>query len=288
MSHNFSKRISHQLNRREALALLCAGGFASQRALAADELRFTALDHISLFVGDVDKSVAFYSQVFGNTVLRNQQTVRRYIKLGSGFVAMITAEQGQESHRVDHICPGVTNYDHEGVLAALKGRGLPFRDSALGPFVKDPDGYEIQLWTFDSWAETVKTAKPEAHPIKGEAAFRPTGLDHILMDVTNVEKAAAFYERVFGPVTQRNNNRTWFQVGKSRIGLLATSNGRRPGVNHFCVSVAAFDHETAMKKVEQAGGKREASENPTDVMFRDPDGILVQVVGPPANTNRKA
>jgi hypothetical protein len=43
-----------------------------------------------------------------------------------------------------------------------------------------------------------------------EPIFHTTGLDHILLDVTDPEKSAGFYQEIFGPVTQRNNNRTWF------------------------------------------------------------------------------
>ena len=280
---------SNPFDRRELLTMLGAGALAARRAFAAAEpaVRFTALDHVAIAVSDVDKSVAFYTRVFGNNVLRNKETTRRYIKLGSCYVAIAPPAQGQENHRVDHICPGVENFDAANVKGYLQQRGLPFRDSALGPFVTDPDGIQVQLWKFDSWSETVRTAMPESHPINGEPIFRPTGLDHILLDVTDPEKSAVFYEKIFGPVTQRNNNRTWFQVGKSRIGLLAVANGRRPGVNHFCVSAATFDRDAAMKKLEQAGAKREASENAADTQFRDPDGILVQVAGPPQPAAKK-
>jgi len=261
--------------------MLGAGSLATRRATAAPDVHFTAMDHVAIAVSDVDKSVAFYAQLFGNNVLKNKETVRRYVKLGPCYVAIAPPGQGQENHRVDHICPGVEDFESGNVTAYLQQRGLTFRDSNLGPFVTDPDGYQIQLWKFDSWSDTARTtALPESHPISGEPVFRATGLDHILMDVTDPEKSAAFYEKIFGPVTQRNNNRTWFQVGKSRIGLLAVAPGKRPGVNHFCVSAAAFEYDAVMKKLEQAGAKLEHAEVAGAPDFRDPDGIRVQVMGP--------
>ena len=93
------------------------------------------------------------------------------------------------------------------------------------------------------------TASPEASPTQGDPIFKATGLDHVLLNVSDPEKSALFYAKVFGPVTQRNNNRIWFQVGKSRVGLLKTPEGQRPGVNHYCV---------AAENVRLCGGHQEA------------------------------
>ena len=106
------------------------------------------------------------------------------------------------------------------------------------------------------------------------------------MNVSDREKTAAFYKKVLVPVTQRNKNRTWFQVGKSRIGLLQTPAGQRPGVNRLCVAAASFDYAAAMKRLEVAGAKPETAEIAGTPEVRDPDRFLVQVMGPKATTGR--
>jgi catechol 2,3-dioxygenase-like lactoylglutathione lyase family enzyme len=105
------------------------------------------------------------------------------------------------------------------------------------------------------------------------AALIPIGLDHILLNVSDPEKAAATYAQVLGPVVERATNRIWFQAGVSRIGLTQTPQGQRPGVNHFCLKAEKFDPAAAKKQLEQAGIKPE----PTGTEFRDPDGSLIQV-----------
>lgn len=268
-------------SRRELLALLASGALVARRGTAdASSLHFAALDHVGITVADAQKSTAFYTRLFGANVYKNNQTPRRYLKLGPCYMAIAPPGQGSQGYRVDHICPGVEGFQNAEVERSLEGRGVGFRKTDLGPFVADPDGIQIQLWTENSWKEATRPAAPESYSLSGEPIFRPTGLDHILLDVTDPEKSAAFYEKIFGPVTSRNNNRTWFQVGKSRIGLLAVGSGRRPGVNHFCVSAAAFDYDTAIKKLEQAGAKPQAPEVAGAPEFHDPDGILVQVMGP--------
>ena len=109
--------------------------------------------------------------------------------------------------------------------------------------------------------------------------FRATGLDHVLLNVSDPEKSVAFYQRFLGKPSPGNNNRTWFQVGPSRIGLLRTPAGQRAGVNHFCVSAAAYNYDEVIRRLQQMGVETVAPEVAGAVEFRDPDGLLIQVIG---------
>lgn len=275
--------VSSQMGRRTALGVMAAGACAVHRAIAAPEasLRFGFLDHVEFWASDVESSAAFYARVFGNTVLKNNKTPRRYVKLGSGFVAM---DKGPEI-RVDHFCAGISAFQIASLHSYLEQQGLAYKDYPSGRdlYVTDPDGTRLQLGAQDSWSQLMQgTASPEAAVSAGEGIFRPVGLDHILLNVTDPEKSAAFYEKIFGAVTQRNNNRTWFQAGTSRIGLLQTPAGQRPGVNHYCVAAAALEYDAAVKKLEQAGAKVETPEIAGAPEFRDPDGYLIQIMVPRA------
>jgi catechol 2,3-dioxygenase-like lactoylglutathione lyase family enzyme len=267
------------MRRRELLGVLGASAFALRRAAAADAaLHFTALDHVEFLVSDVEKSAAFYARVFGNTVLKNNKTTRRYVKLGPSYIAM---DKGQV--RVDHFCAGIPKFDVASVHAYLDAKGIPYRDFPSGKdlAVADPDGTRLQLATDNGWQLLLGgTASPETISIGGEPIFRPTGIDHILLNVTDPEKSAAFYEKILGAVTQRNNNRIWFQSGTGRIGLLQTPAGEKPGVNHYCVSVEKFDYDNAVKELQQAGVKLDKAEIAGSPDLRDPDGYRVQVMGP--------
>ena len=267
------------MRRRELLGVLGASAFALRRAAAADAaLHFTALDHVEFLVSDVEKSAAFYARVFGNTVLKNNKTTRRYVKLGPSYIAM---DKGQV--RVDHFCAGIPKFDVASVHAYLDAKGIPYRDFPSGKdlAVADPDGTRLQLATDNGWQLLLGgTASPETISIGGEPIFRPTGIDHILLNVTDPEKSAAFYEKILGAVTQRNNNRIWFQSGTGRIGLLQTPAGEKPGVNHYCVSVEKFDYDNAVKELQQAGVKLDKAEIAGSPDLRDADGYRVQVMGP--------
>ena len=266
--------------RRDALRLLGVGAFAARQAAAGGVPLFNTIDHIESNVTDVERSVAFYAGIFGNTVLKNNRTTRRYIKLGPCFIAM---DRGQPIH-VDHFCAGSADFHIAAVHNYLKSSGIAYKDYPSGRdlYVTDPDGTRVQLGGENSWEQLLNgTASPESIPA-GEPIFRPTGIDHILLNVADPEKSAAFFEKIFGPVTRRNNNRTWFQVGRSRVGLLQTPAGQRPGVNHYCVAAEPFNYESATKKLAQAGAKVETPDVAGAPEFRDPDGYLVQVMVPRA------
>ena len=264
--------------RRELLAMLATGASAVKAFADSDaSLQLAGLDHVAIAVTDVDRSVAFYSRIFGNTVLKDKRSTRRYLKLGPCYVAIAPPAQGQPAHRVDHICAGVQGFQMDAVKKTLADRGIASRESTVGLFANDPDGIQVQLFTVDSWDELSSTAAPESISAS-TPIFRPTGLDHLLLRVTDPEKSAVFYARIFGPVTQRANNRTWFQCGKSRIGLIAADAEHPTGVDHFCVSADKFDYDAVTKKLEEAGAKVQPPEVAGAPEFRDPENILVQVM----------
>ncbi len=148
------------------------------------------------------------------------------------------------------------------------------RDTA----VVDSDGIRIQLSPENGWSLLKPpTFVPDAVVLDETAVFRPIGIEHVLLNVADPEASARFYEQIFGPVSQRGNDRVWFRLGRSRIGLLKTPAGQRAGVNHFCVSAEPFDYDAAVARLAALGAKIEPAEVRGAPSFRDLDGMLVQV-----------
>ena len=239
--------------------VLTAGLSGFLRAATASDpaFRFTALDHVEISVPDSAKSAAFYSAILGGPVWKNNQTERRYVMLGPCYIAI---EQGRQPMGVDHFSVGIDAFDINALHAYLKQQGIAYRDYPSGRDlnVSDPDGIHLQLSADNTWSQLKgATASPVPGTDHGEAIFRPLGLDHILLNVPDPEASAAFYAKILGPITQRNNGRIWFQTGRSRVGLLKTPEGQKAGVNHFCVSAAPFDYAAVTKKLEEANVKVE-------------------------------
>lgn len=268
------------ITRRQALQILSAGAVAAS-ANAEAPFRFTTLDHIEISEPDSAKSAALYARIFGGPIWKNNKTQRRYVKLGPAYIAV---EQGREPFGVDHFSAGIEGYQIAGIHAYLNQRGIPYRDYPSGKDlnVTDPDGIHVQLSADNTWSQLEgATASPETGwNAATQPIFQAKGLDHILLNVSDPEKSTAFYEKIFGPVMRRNNNRIWFQVGRSRIGLLQTPAGERPGVNHFCVAAAAFDYDAVTNSLQANGARMQKPEIAGAPEFRDLDGLLVQVMTP--------
>jgi catechol 2,3-dioxygenase-like lactoylglutathione lyase family enzyme len=270
------------IGRRDILAWLGVG-LLSGRKLAAqgEKLEFTALDHIEFYVSNVEKSRDFFVQLFGNTLLKNR-TGKRYLKLGSTYMAFEPPRGSDGQIQVDHFSLAIKRLDMVKLHGFLEQRGIGYRDYPSGrdTAVMDPDGIRTQLSPEDGWSILVPpNFMPETVDVHQEPVFRPTGLEHVLLNVADPEKSAGFYQKFLGPPTQRSNNRIWFQAGSSRLGLLQAQAGQRTGVNHFCVSAEPFDYDVAIRRLREIGVKVEAPEVAGAAEFRDPDGSVIQVMG---------
>src|SRR5499427_3307977 len=111
----------NRISRRDALIAL---GVAAMREARADGglLHATRVDHVSLAVGDIDKSLIFYRSLFGNEVLKDSRTPRRYLRLGPSYMAIAPAAAG-EAKRIDHFALGIENFDATSMKSALEKAG---------------------------------------------------------------------------------------------------------------------------------------------------------------------
>ena len=108
---------------------------------------------------------------------------------------------------------------------------------------------------------------------QGERTFRPTGVDHVALTVTDVERSRRFYERHLGlEVTSCGVNQCFLDCGSD---FLALFRGSRPGLNHFAFAIEGYRPDRAVARLEAAGLAPRRREN--RVYFDDPDGLEVQV-----------
>jgi catechol 2,3-dioxygenase-like lactoylglutathione lyase family enzyme len=278
-------RSSVPFSRREAIATLAGSAFFAGGASAAGSgsapFAYSGLEHLALAVPDTEKSVHFYTRVFGNTAMKEKTNPRHYVKAGANYVAMAPPGRGEASPAINHFCPGIVNFDLAATKRALDQMGIKYREATgVGLFVPDPDGTLVQLWTENSWARLSETAVPADLPSQGEPLLRPTGIDHILVNVSNVERSAAFYEKILGPVINPASRprRTWFSAGGgTRVGLALIESGQKPGIDHFCFS-APFDRAPLTKAVEAAGAKMIKGDVEAGIDFLDINGLHMQVL----------
>jgi catechol 2,3-dioxygenase-like lactoylglutathione lyase family enzyme len=141
-----------QISRRELLAALTAivaagpGGGPAAAAPAVGPVK--QMNHVSIFVPDVQKSKQFYEDLFGLPVLTNQDPGVN-LSTGAGFLGIYPAQGGATKGSINHMCFGVENFDADSVLKALTDRGLQARIRQRGDtkelYLTDPDGISVQL-----------------------------------------------------------------------------------------------------------------------------------------------
>ena len=252
------------------LLLVCALPLRAQQALD-----YVGIDHVEFSVADQQRSVAFYTKLFGAELWKNNRTERRYLRLGQSYLAL----EQQESARIDHVCFGIRNFDIDAAHRWLAAQSIPWQDYPSGRdlWVDDRDGIRTQLAQTDGWEQlTTATASRETRPDPGTPIFEAYAIDELFLTVTNMEVDSLFYARLLDQSGILQAGSFWFRVGAARLRLTQAAVGQEPGIAYFAVHVAFTDMEAAADAVFAAGG---IIENilPNGFSFWDPDGIRVVV-----------
>src|SRR5258708_26796518 len=129
------------LTRRELVqglaALAAAGGTASTSPAQEAGIKGTRIDHISIQVSDLPRSIAFYQTMFGLTVV-SEDKPNEIVRLGIGKT-LVSLHHKSPTGLVDHFAIGVEKFNQETVTRALKARGAnPEQDLDAGSHIKDP------------------------------------------------------------------------------------------------------------------------------------------------------
>jgi catechol 2,3-dioxygenase-like lactoylglutathione lyase family enzyme len=265
------------MTRRTALGVL--GAAAALPVRGEGLLRAARVDHVALDVSDLDKELSFYRRLFGNEVLKDAKSPRRYLRLGPCYLAIARAAAGQ-APRIDHFSVGIENFNAASTKSALDGDGIKVRESDVGLFVTDPDGNSVQIWEDGSW-KLLNNAAPEKYPAQ-EPLFHATGMHHMAVQSGDVAKSVEFYGKLFGnPISDPPGTPPLlFLVGDTRLRIYPPAANKPPKIDHFSALVENFDAATAVEAVKSLGAKAALSKQGTLNEFFDPEGIRMQVTFP--------
>ena len=135
------------LSRRElvrGLAMLAASATA---ASAQEDLDFKTanIDHVSIQVADLQRSVDFYQKLFGFSVVSQDQPLG-IVRLGTTRT-LVSLNRQSPTGIVDHFAIGIPRFSKESAARYLTQRGAsPEDDPYAGLHVKDPDGINVQIF----------------------------------------------------------------------------------------------------------------------------------------------
>jgi catechol 2,3-dioxygenase-like lactoylglutathione lyase family enzyme len=245
------------------------------------------LEHLDIVVPDTAASAKFYMRIFKAPLHQQpvRDALRYFLVLGDvpadrqvGYVA-IGAANGRPAE-IGHYCVLAGTYGAPAFAAALKAAGQPSEPTAAGPIGMwpDPDGLELQL--FQPPAGLVTAAVPAALETQKDGFLVPRGVDHVMLQVTSLEKSLPYYRALYGAAAERpkdSNGRVWFEFPKNtRIALEQTTG--TPAISHYALKVAPFDRAALTRRLAEIGSAVIPSpDEPGVVRFKDNYGITVEV-----------
>jgi glyoxylase I family protein len=144
----------------QSLSALVLSPMAAAGQSATTAVAVGSLNHVSISVADVDRSVDFYQKLFGMRVISREGTVGNPTAGGgnAGLVVNLAPGAGPEfvgiykaepAGHIGHFCLGVPNFNADQALKALQERGVKARMRTRGEskeiFLTDPDNVLVQL-----------------------------------------------------------------------------------------------------------------------------------------------
>ena len=148
----------HMARRDFVLALTALVAARPKAAAAQAPINVGSLNHVSIGIPDVQRSVEFYQSLFGMYVKSRQGTADN-VSAGGNTATVVNLAPGpgpefvgiyQSSNpSIGHFCLGVNNFDADESMARLEERGVEAfmrtRGESKEIFVTDPDGILVQL-----------------------------------------------------------------------------------------------------------------------------------------------
>jgi catechol 2,3-dioxygenase-like lactoylglutathione lyase family enzyme len=272
------------LSRREfliSLPALAMTGSAFAQAVTTP-IRVRGINHATLAVSDVKRSLDFYQGLFGMPVINRQGTTSAAVQIGSGPQHLGISAAGSTTPRIDHLCLAVDNFDVDRLKRILAQHGITESQAAepmrmrvrmRGPedggskegtpefYFRDPDGLSFQLQdpTYCGGSGRLGNVcrAPEPSPKKGLIALK--NWSHATNFVSDPARSNKFYQDLFGFKVQayQGPNAPLMGIGAGVQFLMfgGGGTGRPAGINHVCATMDNFDPEKVIKILESYGIK---------------------------------
>lgn len=118
--------------------------------------RIVGIDHVVVRTLDQTQALAFYRDVLGLEVEREQPEIRLVqLRAGRSLIDLIPGARGDpERPNIDHFALEVDPFDEQELRTHLAARGVAVIESGLrygaggeGPslYIRDPDGNKVEL-----------------------------------------------------------------------------------------------------------------------------------------------
>jgi catechol 2,3-dioxygenase-like lactoylglutathione lyase family enzyme len=131
------------ITRRQLALSITAMFTAARSSSAAADMQAVTLNHVTVRVGDVQRTSKFYQEVFGMP-LKQRSATTHILGIGKSFFGI---EQKPGGPALDHYDFGISGFNADDAMAKLKARNLKIEPGGTKESFKfwDPDGFLVQL-----------------------------------------------------------------------------------------------------------------------------------------------
>ena len=262
------------MTRRTLLLSLGASAVAQSKPV----IPLRALNHVTMSVKDVQRSVDFYQALLSLPVQARQgPTVLLRVGPGPQFLALNPAANGARTG-IHHFCVTSDIFDLNTLFGTLAAHGIDrgkvrvrMRPAELGGakdgtpevYVTDPDGLILQIQHSSYCGGAGAFGEACTGPIeppkrKGLIAVRD--FHHVLLQVPNRERSLSFYRELFG------------QQPKA----IAIARAPQSAIAHASLLTDSFRPKPILAALAELGIRDVQSEKDS-ITFADPEGIRIQL-----------
>jgi catechol 2,3-dioxygenase-like lactoylglutathione lyase family enzyme len=134
----------------QGLSMLAAAAGTGSAQVASEQskdagIKGVKIDHMSIQVNDLPRSIAFYQKMFGFTV-QSEDKPNEIVRLGAAGKVLVSLHHKNPTGLVDHFAIGVEKFNKELVTRELKDRGANPEDNLDAGFhIIDPEGISVQI-----------------------------------------------------------------------------------------------------------------------------------------------
>jgi catechol 2,3-dioxygenase-like lactoylglutathione lyase family enzyme len=246
-------------------------------------LTLRGLNHLSLRVSNIQRSLEFYQRLFGMAIQARQAAIP-VLRIGTGhqFIALFTG--GNAKPGIGHFCMAVEDFNPDRVMQTLAEHGVAKTVPGTAPltawvrmrgeadggakegtpelYFNDPDGIQVQLQG-ESYCGVAGvggqvcsvTEQPRNQPLATRA------LNHVALSCSDQHRSLQFYQRLFGMPIQARQGPSLMMAAGSRpdfIVLNQAGTNAFPNNSHFCLTMDGFDPDRVMKTLVGLGLKESA------------------------------
>ncbi|MBM3818978.1 MAG: hypothetical protein FJW14_08180 [Acidimicrobiia bacterium] len=296
--------------------LLAVPALAVPRLLAQTgrpSIRVRGINHVTLAVSDVARSVEFYQGLFGMPIVSRQGTTTN-LQIGAGPQFLRVSAAGGDKPRIESLCLGVESFDVEAVTRILGQHGVNTSDSSapltmrvrtqgVTPEIelRDPSGFLLQLqdWRYCGEGGALSDRCPAPEPSRTPGLLAVRGWSHCTNGVTNPAASRAFFQEAFGLRIQAYQGPAAPVFGMGGGVEFLMFNGNGSGIHHSCMTLDGFRPEMVVAALEKYGIRPRSGQGPAgplvhyitmrgadrggakegtpELYFTDPDGLLMQL-----------